>query len=77
VREVSAKVRPTVDGDFSFRDYRARVLDHRIGHFLRQRVVVARLVYRIRGRRLLRFLWRNFGPLVGWLAEHHLVDWGE
>jgi len=64
-------------GDFSFRDYRARVLDHRIGHFLRRRVVVARLVYRIQGRRLLRFLWRNFGSLVGWLAEHHLVDWGE
>jgi hypothetical protein len=77
VREVSAKVRPTVDGDFSFRDYRARVLDHRIGHFLRRRVVVARLVYRIQGRRLLRFLWRNFGSLAGWLAEHHLVDWGE
>jgi hypothetical protein len=40
-------------------------------------VAVARLVYHIQGRRLLRFLWRNFGSLAGWLAEHHLVDWGE
>ena len=64
------------NGDFSFQDYRARVLRHRIGRFLRRRTAVARLVYRIHGRRLLRLLWRNFGPLVGWLAEHHLVDWG-
>jgi len=26
---------------------------------------------------LLRFLWWNLGPLVGRLAEHVLVDWGE
>jgi flavin-dependent dehydrogenase len=42
------------------------------------RRAVARLVYRIHGRRrLLRSLWWNFGSLVGWLAEHRLVDWGE
>ena len=64
-------------GDFSFRDYRARVLNHRIGRFLRQRAAVAGLIYRIHSRRLLRFLWWNFGSLVGWLAEQLLVDWGE
>jgi flavin-dependent dehydrogenase len=63
--------------DFSFAGYRDRVRDHRIGRFLRLRVAVAWLVYRIRSPRLLRFLWWRFGPLVGWLAEHFLVDWGE
>ena len=64
-------------GDFSFQDYRARVLNHRIGRFLRSRATVAWLIYRIHSPRLLRFLWWNFGPLVGWLAKHFLVDWGE
>ena len=64
-------------GDFSFKDYRERVLNHRIGRFLRRRATVAGLIYRVHSRRLLRFLWWNLGPLVGRLAEHVLVDWGE
>jgi flavin-dependent dehydrogenase len=64
-------------GDFSFQDYRDRVLNHRIGRFLRQRAAVASLIYRIHSPRLLRFLWWYFGPVVGWLAERFLVDWGE
>ena len=66
-----------VRDDFSFERYRQRVLRHRIGRFLRRRAVAARLAYRVRDRRLLRFLWWRLGPLVGWLAEHLLVDWGE
>jgi len=54
-----------------------RVLRHRIGRFLRRRAAVARLAYRIHNRHLLRFLWWRLGPLMGWLAEHLLVDWGE
>jgi flavin-dependent dehydrogenase len=64
-------------GDFSFQRYRDRVLHHRIGHFLRRRAAVASLIYRVRGRRLLRFMWGHLGPLVGWLAERLLVDWGD
>jgi flavin-dependent dehydrogenase len=64
-------------GDLSFGDYRDRVLHHRIGRSLRRRAAVAWLVYRIRSRGLLRFLWWGFGPLVGWLAGRSLVDWGE
>jgi hypothetical protein len=40
---------------------------------LRRRATVARMIYRIHNRPLLRFLWWSFGPLVGWLAEHSLV----
>ncbi len=63
-------------GDLSFHDYRSRLLRHPTGRYLRRRTAVARSVYRIHSRRLLRLLWRNFGPLVGWLAERRLVDWG-
>lgn len=63
--------------DFSFEDYRGHVLAHRIGCFLRRRAAVARLLYRMRSRRLLRFMWWNFGTPMGWLAEHLLVDWGK
>ena len=63
--------------DFSFADYRDRVLAHRIGRFLRRRATVAWLLYRIRSRRLLRFLGWKLGPFTGWLAEHFWVDWGE
>jgi len=64
-------------GDFSFKHYRDRVLHHRIGRFLRRRAAVASLIYRVHGRRLLRFMWGHLGSLVGWLAERLLVDWGE
>jgi flavin-dependent dehydrogenase len=64
-------------GDFSFQHYRDRLLHHRIGRFLRRRTAVAGLIYRVRGLRLLRFMWGHLGPLVGWLAERLLVDWGD
>jgi flavin-dependent dehydrogenase len=64
-------------GDFSFKHYRDRLLHHRIGRFLRRRAAVAGLIYRVHGRRLLRFMWGRLGPLVGWLAERLLVDWGD
>jgi flavin-dependent dehydrogenase len=65
------------DGDLSFHGYRSRVLRHPTGRYLRRRTAVARFVYRIHSRQLLRALWRSFGSLVGWLAERRLVDWGE
>jgi len=56
--------------------YAKRVLNHRIGRFLRRRAAAAGLVYRVHSRRLLRFLWWNLDPLVGWLAETLPVGWG-
>ncbi|MDY7077521.1 MAG: NAD(P)/FAD-dependent oxidoreductase [Chloroflexota bacterium] len=63
--------------DFSFKEYRRRVLIHRTGRFLRRRYVVAWVIYGIRNRWLLRFLSWNLGPFMGWLAERFWVDWGE
>ncbi len=63
--------------DFSFSHYRERVLAHRTGRYMRQRANLAWLIYAIRARFLLRFLGEGLGPLVGWVAERFLVDWGE
>jgi flavin-dependent dehydrogenase len=64
-------------GNFSFRRYRWRVLTHQVGRILGRRHAVAWAIYSIRSRWLLRFLSRYFGPLIGWLAENFLVDWGD
>ena len=58
--------------DFAFASYRRRLLRHRSGRYLRRRAVGAHLLYGLRSRFLLRLLW----PLIGWLAEHVMIDWG-
>jgi flavin-dependent dehydrogenase len=58
--------------DFSFSSYRHRVLRHRVGRYLGLRAVGARLLYGLRNRYLLRGIW----PVVGWLAEQVMIDWG-
>lgn len=57
--------------DFSFADYRRRVMRHRIGRYLRRRVLAARLLYGVRSRLLYRTIW----PLVGRIASTLLIDW--
>jgi flavin-dependent dehydrogenase len=64
-------------GDFSFKGYRRHVLNHRTGRLLGRRHAVAWVLYGIRNRRLLRFISRNLGFLIGWLAEALLVNWGK
>jgi flavin-dependent dehydrogenase len=59
--------------DFSFSQYRQRVLQHRIGRYLRRRSLVARLVYHIHSPAFFRFVW----PLVGPLVDRLLIDWGK
>jgi flavin-dependent dehydrogenase len=58
--------------DFSFSSYRDRVLRHRVGRYLSLRAAGAHLLYGLRNRYLLRAIW----PLVGWLAEQVMIDWG-
>jgi geranylgeranyl reductase family protein len=62
--------------EFSLKGYRRRVLAHRTGRSLGRRHAVAWVIYGIRIRWLLRFLSWRFGPLIAWLAERFLVDWG-
>ena len=57
--------------DFSFRDYRRRVLRHRTGRYLRRRYWGARLLYGPRSRLALRLVWRLVGPL----ASAFFIDW--
>ena len=57
--------------DFSFRDYRRRVLRHRTGRYLRRRYWGARLLYGLRTRLALRLVWRLVGPL----ASAYFIDW--
>jgi hypothetical protein len=42
-----------------------------------RRHAVAWILYAIRIRWVLRLLSRYFGFLIGWLAEHFWVDWGD
>ncbi len=58
--------------DFSFSSYRMRVLRHRIGRYLLLRGAAARVLYGLRNRHLLETLW----PVVGWVAERVMIDWG-
>ena len=45
-------------GDFSFGEYRARLMRHDLGRMLRRRVAVARAIYSYRRPRLWSLLWR-------------------
>jgi len=45
-------------GDFSFDDYRQRLLNHRLGRLLQRRTLVARSLYGYRRSRLWTLLWR-------------------
>lgn len=65
-----------VRGDFTFRNYRRRIFGHRTGRYMGRRHAVAWILYAIRIRWVLRLLSRYFGFLIGWLAEHFWVDWG-
>ena len=57
--------------DFSFADYRGRVLGHPLLSQLRLRARLARLVYRFQSPRLLRFGWGLAPLLLGCLARYN------
>ncbi len=57
--------------DFSFADYRRRVLRHRTGRYLTRRAIAARLLYGLRSRRLYCLIW----SLVGRAASAFFIDW--
>lgn len=64
-------------GDFSFADYRERVLRSEMGKVLSRRALLARLIYRLRSPVLQRLIWRRLGFLVQWTVQTFLVDWAK
>jgi hypothetical protein len=59
------------EGNFSFAGYRRRIMAHQIGRSVSRRAAGVALLYGLRNRRLLRFLW----PLIGWAADRFFVGW--
>lgn len=64
-------------GDFSFTNYRNRILNHPMGRCLKRRIRMARFLYGMRNRHAQRFLWWRLGPLMRWYLETFLVDWAK
>jgi len=64
-------------GDFSFQDYRRRILHSELGKVLKRRAALAKLIYRLRSPVLQRLLWRQLGSLVQWTVQNLLVDWAK
>jgi len=62
--------------DFSFRDYRRRVLCSPLGRVLTLRAAIAHLFYRLRWRWFQRLFWHVLQPLVGMAASVLLLNWG-
>ncbi len=63
--------------DFSFRDYRRRVLCSPLGRVLTLRAAIAHLFYRLRWTWFQRFFWHALQPLVGLAASVLLLNWGK
>ncbi len=61
--------------DFSFQDYRQRVLDSPLGKSLRRRTFFARIFYRLRHPTVQAFIWRRLGWLVRIIVNTFLIDW--
>ena len=62
-------------GDFSFRDYRARLRRSALGRALTARTALAYLYYHLHWRRFQRLLWHRLGGLVVALAWLLVINW--
>lgn len=61
--------------DFSFRDYRRRVLGSPLGRTLRTRTRITRLLYRLRWAWLQKFFWRILKPIVLLVSLRVVLNW--
>lgn len=62
-------------GDFSFRDYRERVLQSPLGVILKRRVWVANIIFHLRHPAIQRALWWHSGPRLQSVTERFLTNW--
>lgn len=65
------------DGDFSFGDYRQRVLRHSLGKALRMRTFTARTLFGLRQPTIQRLLWWRLNGLLRWYINRFLINWTE
>ncbi len=63
--------------DFSFSDFKNRILVDPMGKCLKRRLMVARLLYTFRNRRVQRLVWWRFGFVLKWYIETFLIDWAK
>jgi hypothetical protein len=63
--------------DFSFRDYRRRLLASPLGLALLSRWCFAYLVYSLRWRWFQFLLWRMLKPLVALVASLLVINWAK
>ena len=61
--------------DFSFRNYRQRVLQSEMGKALRRRAAFAKTFFRLRSPVIQRWIWGRLSALVRWSTERFLVNW--
>jgi len=63
--------------DFSFRDYRWRILRSPLGQTLTARWFFGHIIYALRWRWLQSALWRSLNPLIFVLAWLFVLNWGK
>jgi len=63
--------------DFSFHDYRGRILLSPLGQTLTARWFLGHIVYALRWRWLQSALWQNLNPLIFVLAWLFVLNWGK
>jgi len=63
--------------DFSFRDYRTRILHSALGKALRRRTWWARFFYSLRHPAIQRIFWRRLGRVIEWITQTFLIGWAK
>ena len=62
-------------GDFSFRDYRERVLQSPLGRVLRRRALTANLIFRLRHPAMQQLVWWRSGRFLQTITDRFLTNW--
>ena len=66
-----------VKNDFSFNDYRQRILQSELGKALRLRTWFAYQVYNMRSPIIQSFLWHRVTLVLKWIVQTFLIDWAK
>jgi flavin-dependent dehydrogenase len=63
--------------DFSFGDYRKRVVRSPLGKSLRRREMAAEIAFRLPYPLVQKLLWWRLGPVVRWSLQKYIFNWAE